>query len=169
MERRQGRPATGSVRIAALVLATALALAACGGGSRGPATGTALLDQPAGDGAGVFVPGAISDLPKPGSAQPLSPPMQAGPDWTQSFRVVGLMPRDVIMFYEGALTGWGATAPAAATGGCKPEPRAADRCTYRGVWTTGTTTLEVTADPNDTVNGDNGADTELNLLLSGLK
>jgi hypothetical protein len=84
-------------------------------------------------------PGELTGLPTPGGAASFGPPAEGGTDVTQSFKVTGLAPRDVLAFYAGALPsqGWVVSTPLSGTG---------DIC--RGRWARRGRILQVTAEPD---------------------
>jgi hypothetical protein len=162
---------------AGLALFAIVAFAACGGGgqsgtygaSAGAANGagSATGAQPSRN--GTFAPGILVDIPKPGGAQPLSGPIQQGSTTTQTFRVDGLSPSALIVFYESALTsGWTVSSPAAPLGRCVVNNDVpAVGCTYRGSWTSGPQTLLITTSSDTSTVGNSINESQLTLEVSG--
>jgi hypothetical protein len=138
--------------ILTLVVAATLALAgACAAG-----TGFA-DDQPTDQGA--LEPGELDALPVPGGAAPFTEPAQKHGNVTQSFKVTGWSPADVLHFYTGALPsqGWSPSSPPGEDGDV-----------WRGEWARGDRLLVVTAEPDvddGTGDGSGAATSQLDLDL----
>jgi hypothetical protein len=84
-------------------------------------------------------PGELTGLPTPGGAAPFGPPAEKGNAVTQSFKVTGLAPGDVLAFYADALPaqGWIVSTPTGGTGDV-----------WRGQWARRDLILQVTAEPD---------------------
>jgi hypothetical protein len=105
-------------------------------------------------------PGELTALPTPGAAAPFGPPTKRGGAVTQSFKVTGLAPADLLPFYADALREqrWVVSTAPSWTGDV-----------WRGQWVRGDRLLQVTAEPDvdDGTSGDKGAPTsQLDLELS---
>lgn len=115
-------------------------------------------DQPTSS--GLFEPGELNDIPLPGATAAFTVRRQAGDTVTQSFKVTGLTPADVIGFYQERLPtlGWQAVAAPAEDG--------ADL--WRDEWARDDRLLQVTAEPDvDDGKGDGrgAATSQLDLVL----
>ena len=117
--------------ITALVLVGIVALSGCS------AAGGFAADQPGPGNVTRLEPGELTALPKPGGAAPFGPPAETGTAVTQSFKVTGLAPGDVLGFYADALPaqGWVVSTPSSGTGDV-----------WRGQWARGDRVLQVTAE-----------------------
>jgi hypothetical protein len=141
--------------ITVLVLLGAVAvLGGCG------AIGGFAADEPGPGNVVRLEPGELTALPTPGGAAPFGPPAESGTAVTQSFKVTGLGPRDVLTFYAGALSAqrWVVSMPPSRMGDV-----------WREQWTRGDRILRVTAEPDvdDGTGGASGASTsQLDLALS---
>jgi predicted small secreted protein len=116
-----------------LLVAGAFLGAACGNAS-GFAT-----DQPTQGKFGRLEAGELDALPVPGGAAPFGAPSQQNNAVTQSFKVTGLAPADVLHFYAGALRDQGWVASTSPTG-------VGDG--WRGQWARNDRLLQVTAEPD---------------------
>ena len=146
-----------------LVAAAMLTLAACDGASN-PDDSAAATPGAQPESGGGFLPTQVANLPVPGGAKRLSPATEQDGIWTESFDVAGLSPAGTMQFYTQNLTGdWRpAERPTVIAACTSPAVRTGDTC--RGVWTTTTLRLEVTAGPDDTTAGE----TQLNLVLASV-
>lgn len=119
--------------ISALVLLGIVALGGCS------AAGGFTADQPAPGNVPRLEPGELTGLPKPGGAAPFGPPAETGTTVTQSFKVTGLAPGDVLGFYADALPaqGWVVSTPSGGSGDV-----------WRGQWARSGRILQVTAEPD---------------------
>ena len=109
---------------------------------------------------GALEPGELAAVPLPGGTAPFTDPTQKAGVVTQSFKVTGLSPADVLHFYAGALPekGWAvSTAPAEDGGGV-----------WRGLWARDDRFLQVTAEKDvddGTGDGDGAPTSQLDLEL----
>ena len=140
------RPITSLVLVVAAVLGVA-----CG------TSGGFAADQP---GQARLEAGELVALPTLAGAAPFGGPTETDRDVTQSFKVTGLAPADVLEFYASALRdqGWVAsTAPSE------------DGDVWRGQWVRGSRRLQVTAEPDvddGTGDGNDAPTSQLDLVLS---
>ena len=139
--------------ISTVLVAAALAVGAACGATSGFAD-----DQPTDQGA--LEPGELAAVPIPGGATSFTVPTEEGGAVTQSFKVTGLSPADVVAFYGSGLRqqGWTvSTAPVEHGDGV-----------WRAEWARDDRLLQVTVEPDaDDGTGDgNGAPTsQLDLVL----
>lgn len=143
-----------SARRLGCVLSVA-ALAACGG------DGDDLDDEGAQPAPPVstFEQGQFDDLPLPTDAEPVGPRSEQDGIVTRSYEVQGMVPRDVIDFYEQTLEeqGWSAVEIEEMREG------------YRGDWTTEEWNLRVSANEARGLAEDSGEPTtQISLVLSPL-
>jgi hypothetical protein len=84
-------------------------------------------------------PGELTGLPTPGGAASSGPPAERGTAVSESFKVIGLAPGDVLAFYADALPphGWVVSTPPSGTGDV-----------WRGQWARRGRILQVTAEPD---------------------
>ena len=109
------RPASSARRrplraVAALVVATSLAFAACGDDD------DADPGQPVASGG--FAPGDMSDVPVPNDAESTGPASSSGGSTTQSYLVEGVSPEQLINDYQQLATGAVSTAHPAPVASC---------------------------------------------------
>ena len=135
-----------------LLLAGALLLTACG------ATGGFADDQA--NAAGTLEAGELAGLPTPGGAAPFGAPAQKESAVTQSFKVTGLTPQQVLDFYTSALRdqGWSAS----------NAPMEHGENVWRGLWERNDRLLQVSAEPDSddgTGDGDGAPTSQLDLVL----
>jgi predicted small secreted protein len=133
-----------------LLVAGAFLGAACG------TTSGFATDQPTQGKFGRFEAGELDALPVPGGAAPFGAPSQQNKAVTQSFKVTGLAPGDVLHFYAGALRDQGWVASTSPTG---------DGDVWRGQWARNDRLLQVTAEP-DADDGPSAPTSQLDLVLS---
>lgn len=133
-----------------LLVAGALLGAACGN------TGGFATDQPTQGKFGRFEAGELDALPVPGGAAPFGGVTQRNRTVTQSFKVTGLAPADVLQFYTGALRDQGWVASTAPSG---------DGDVWRGQWARNERLLQITAEP-DAGDGTDAPTSQLDLELS---
>jgi predicted small secreted protein len=140
----------GTPLLTVLLVAGAFLGAACGNAS-GFAT-----DQPTQGKFGRLEAGELDALPVPGGAEPFGAPSQRNRAVTQSFKVTGLAPADVLNYYTGALRdqGWVASTSPTAVGDV-----------WRGQWARNDRLLQVTAEP-DADDGPSAPTSQLDLELS---
>ncbi len=136
-----------------LLLAAVLALGVACGDSRGFAD-----DQPTDE--GTLDPGELTALPMPGGATPFTVPAQTDGAVTQSFKVTGSSPADVLRFYADALgpRGWVISTASVEDGDGG----------WRGEWARDDRLLQVTAEPDvddGTGDGNGAATSQLDLAL----
>jgi hypothetical protein len=142
--------------ISMLLLAAVLMV----GGACGASSGFA-DDQPSDQGSRLEA-GELAGLPRPAAAAPFGAASQRDGAVTQSFKVTGLSPADVLQFYVGALPaqGWeGSTVPVEQGQGV-----------WRGEWTRNDRILQITAEPDvddGTGHGDGAPTSQLDLELRG--
>lgn len=120
-------------------ISTLLLVVALGFGTGCGATGGFADDQPNEEGLRLDA-GELTGLPRPAATEPFGPATQKDGAVTQSFKVSGLAPADVLQFYAGALPaqGWAVSTPPV-------EQGAGD---WRGVWARNDRLLQVTAEPD---------------------
>jgi hypothetical protein len=136
-----------------LLVGAALAI----GGACGATSGFA-DDEPTNGGA--LEPGELAAVPLPGGTAPFTVPTQKAGAVTQSFKVTGLSPADVLRFYASGLPGQGwavSTAPVEDGAGV-----------WRGLWALHDRLLQVTAEPDvddGSGDGDGAPTSQLDLEL----